>query len=437
MKEKGLKFKDKTSRYYQFGILVVAAIMLSTIVMATLINTEHGNYDTDHNNQYVSGLEVDYLITTDGTYSYLFNGTDGKIDQSSTNFSYIFQYALDNIGENSTLKLKGVFYATYGVEVDVSKIIIDLGASSIFVDDTYSPLNRPLIKLIDGNEQITIKGGFLHGNNDTLATNTITAIYDDCHTNEVTNGIEYRDVNNKVLYTTIKDFGGDGLFVKARRGLYIGVEVFQVQGYGFHINIGSDHSFYDCTAQECGDGWLVAASWCHMYHCIAQENIGQGMYLTGPHIKVYGGYSEHNGNRGILTGSSVVGMLTIKDMYIGGNYFGIHIQSHNTTIEGVHFRDNEYGDIVTSGLYDDIILKDNNHDDDNHIDHYRTRCLENGLGNVSVDNPGTSDLDEWDQHEFKGLVVVNNSGTGIYMYTVELPSTNSDSGSENWIKIGG
>jgi len=353
MKGKGLKSKDKTGRYYQFGALAVAILMISGMAIGTLVITENGTYDTDMDNQYVNNLESDYVIWKDGSNYYAKNGTNGVINKD-TNFTKIIQDCINELNESGDGGLinikKGVYSVTFPIYVkrnihikgagyswpssnDKGITILRLANSAnctvIYLQGTIGVDNFHLEDfLIDGNQGNQDGGGY--------------GIYADSY---------FKD--GLIEHVNIEDCPQDGMY-------------FDGTSWGLVIDT--------CIIEHNGGDGLHVDSWAKVFGCKINSNTGYGVYVDGGGCIFTNNEIGDNGKNGIFIGGGSI--FTGNNLYgndNSGSYFGQmftsvggstivgnRIDCNGDSRYGLHFwstsQNNTVGDnIITEGTHGRIL----------------------------------------------------------------------------------
>ena len=229
-KGKGLRFKDKTGRYYQFGALAVAIFMISGVAIGTLVITEDGSYDTDMNNQYINNIESDYVVWEDAGIYYVIDGETGVISKDDNLADLINGLFTQN---NTWVHLKTGVYSQ-------NKTIYMKDYNGLVLSG--SGINSTIIILEAGSNCDMIR------------------------------------INNE-------NQGYELFFAKIYNLCIAGNEVGQTSGNGIVLNSNgsndlADVYIYNVFVNDCKeDGFHIVNGWgLHLYDCLSEFNGGYGVY---------------------------------------------------------------------------------------------------------------------------------------------------------------
>lgn len=398
MKGKGLKFKDKTSRYYQFGALAVALCLVITAVgIATItINETSGIIDSDGISLLITPYS--YIISKTGTSYFCSNGSNGLLVQSNTNFSKVMQDTIElinNTGVGGFIFIKsGIYWVTKeillcdGLTISGNSMSHNTGGTKLEIypgvnDTNIFYYNSRTSQSVSG---ISIKGIIFDGNSGTNSN--------------VTGAKFGYDTRAFTIHDCIfSDFDNSGLNIS--RGLEVMVtncEFKNGNGSGLWIN----------------EGFRIIVS-----ECIFEANDGYGLYTeTGTAFIDH--CSFYNNGKG---GASVRMHNTVTNCWFqdnDGTENGAQLEVTNdwNVIEGNYFScgGTDYAIYRTSWsdycVYDDNMIYNEGKADINSVGSGNCNII-NGISyNAGV--PGTDD--DWATHNRTGVMVWDTTASKLYIY---------------------
>ncbi len=336
MKEKGLKFKDKTGRYYQFGALAVSFLLVVTAVgIATVTFNEKGVTTDD-------GL----IIAYDGIYANLTANITAKTGRSATivvasstslesskrNADYVCDGNNDQIEINdaivkasvtggTVLLMEGKYNISAEIDYDFNCWLIgsgnnwNSGGTQIYLDDN-SDCDMIVIDGTDGGSHMFfpyIGNMYLYGNKDNQASG---------------NGI-FIDSDGDCSDLIIENVGID----KCKDdGVYI--------YYGWYMTLNRVWSEYNGE-----DGFHIKVN-VRMTDCTAAFNEENGILAAGNHVDIINTHMTQNDNHGLwVSGANhyayVVNCVINNNSYsVANNYDGVRVDAGafvsilNTEIKG-------------------------------------------------------------------------------------------------------
>jgi len=348
MKEKGLKFKDKTGRYYQFGALAVAILMVSSIAIGSLVITEDGSYDTNFDNQYINGDTADYIVSIDGSTYYARYGSNGTFFNSNTDFSMVMQSCIVDFA----YEVGGKIYikpGNYTVEntIELSKARAgEDGAgdwTSIIIQGSGTKSTE--LKMANGancnmfNFTIDIDGaigsdGFKILRDMKLSGNKAY--------NTKGHGIYRKVINNGQMYDMdletlfIDRFAEDGIHLEDCWGIHIENVYSENNGLsGFNISSGTQSSLINCFAYlNDGEGFIIHGNNIKLSNCQANNNGGDGFKVNYELNELNNCYSNGNSGNGLNVSDSKNIITNFHSYMDNGN--GIFVDDSENVISNVY-----------------------------------------------------------------------------------------------------
>lgn len=341
-----MKQKDnndtKKSRFYQYGALTVAILMiLGSGAYATIYITSDGTYDSDFNNGYLSGAEHDFTVYRMGSIYYALNNTNGRFLISDSNATLVIQTVIDELAQR---------YA--------------IGSLFLRAGDYELPFT---VYLWNGVQMYGAGLGYKGTGLNMFGGTMLNCSYNG--TILYLAGPYGSDTTNK-FFPMIADFS-----IKAS-GLgtnQIGVRVEDVDVPGVSGNI------YDVYIENVGvffagsNGFEFQAGKIWMTECYSESNNGNGV-LSSHTLTMNNCYIMDNALSGILIDGSALTNIITNNRIWNNEQYGMNVYSsvENFIISGNVFQDNSVGN---TGLYDNLRLFD------------VENCVI--IGNVFTDNSGT------------------------------------------------
>jgi len=238
-------------------------------------------------NEDVGGFS--YLIFTDGTTTFMRNGSTGRVDFSSANASKVLAFASGNCSSGDTVYVKSETYILNGSWiVNKSNITLASDGAILFVS---ASMNKPAIywsESASGYSNIKISGFEIDGNKANQATVSYPTIIPD--------GIQLRDCNDflieKCYIHDCKEYGVWAGLSYSSVMVHDGtIKDCMITNAGWNaITFGSDakestrmHA-YNVVTKNCSDvGISVYSSYSTVENCIAEDmqDYGEGAVNSG------------------------------------------------------------------------------------------------------------------------------------------------------------
>jgi len=142
MKGKGLKSKDKTYKYYQFGALAVALCLVVTAVGIATITFSESTGILENGNTILQ-KPFDFEIYIDGSDYVAINNSNGLIRIKSTNFSTVINDCIQSVAVTKPVSVHlgtGAFYLG-NASINVSDRRVHLAGNGIGQTSIRPPVN--------------------------------------------------------------------------------------------------------------------------------------------------------------------------------------------------------------------------------------------------------------------------------------------------------